>query len=111
VKLKRTKQCNKCPWRIDVNPNDIPNGYTVDKHESLRKTIADKDNPLCTISNKHVMACHETQNAHCIGWLHNQLGEGNNIALRISMMNCQNISDIKIQGKQHNNFDETLPKQ
>jgi hypothetical protein len=111
MKLKRTKQCSKCPWKVNVDPNGIPNGYTVDKHESLRKTIANKDNPLFTIVNQHVMACHETHNAHCIGWLHNQLGKGNNIALRISMMNCENISDIKIQGKQHNNFDETLPKQ
>lgn len=112
MKLKRTKQCNKCPWRVDVDPNDIPNGYTVAKHESLRKTISNKNYSFNNVqNNQHVMACHETQNAHCIGWLHNQLGEGNNIALRISMTNCENIRDIKIQGKQHNNFDETLPKQ
>jgi hypothetical protein len=111
MKLKRTKQCSKCPWRIDVDPNDIPNGYTVNKHEGLRKTIANKDDPLCTITNnQHVMACHETDNAHCVGWLHNQLGEGNNIGLRIAMMSCENISNLEIQGKQHNNFNETLPK-
>ena len=27
-KLKRTRQCEKCPWRKATNPHDIPNGYT-----------------------------------------------------------------------------------
>ena len=41
-----------------------------------------------------VMACHETQDAHCVGWLHHQLGEGNNIPLRLSMRQYDNAKDI-----------------
>lgn len=34
-KLKRTAQCAKCPWRVDVDPHDIPNGYCEQKHAAL----------------------------------------------------------------------------
>lgn len=39
-KLKRTAQCAKCPWRVDVDPHDIPNGYCEVKHRALESTIA-----------------------------------------------------------------------
>ena len=39
-KLKQTAQCAKCPWRVDVDPHEIPNGYSVDKHAALASTIA-----------------------------------------------------------------------
>jgi hypothetical protein len=55
------------------------------------------------------MACHETENAHCVGWMHNQLGEGNNIGLRLKMRNCENIEKLEIIGEQHSRFDQTLP--
>jgi hypothetical protein len=110
LKLKRVKQCAKCPWKKGVNPFDIPNGYDVDKHESLRGTIADRDNPLASIGReRRVMACHETDKAHCVGWLYNQLGEGNNIGLRLSMIDCENIDKLEIVGEQHSEFDDTLP--
>ena len=51
------------------------------------------------------MACHD---AHCIGWLVNQVGPGNNIALRIRMMNCENAKEIKLRGGQHQRFEDTL---
>lgn len=47
---------------------------------------------------------------YCIGWLYNQLGRGNNIALRLKMMHCENIGDMKIIGEQHQTFEQTLPK-
>ncbi len=110
-KLKRTSQCAKCPWRKDVDPNKIPNGYSREKHCALEKTIA-KPADLSDLKSKtmHVMACHETHDTHCIGWLVNQVGAGNNIALRIKMMACENAGEIKIAGKQHEKFAETLPK-
>jgi hypothetical protein len=46
---------------------------------------------------------------HCVGWLHNQLDVGNNISLRMSMMSCENIKDLKIVGEQHKKFEDTLP--
>jgi hypothetical protein len=114
VRLKRTKQCAKCPWRKDVNPTDIPNGYCPTKHAALDKTIA-KGDALAQLETLRsgvlpIMACHETGDAHCVGWLANQLGPGNNIALRLAMSNCENLDKLKLVGKQHERFEDTLPK-
>jgi len=107
-KLKRKKQCAKCPWRKDVDPHDIPDGYCEIKHANLKSTIAEPAayNPLTEL---RAMACHETGDAHCIGWLHNQLGVGNNIALRMSMSSCENPRGIELVGEQHECFEDTLP--
>lgn len=110
MKLKRTKQCAKCPWRKDVNPHDIPDGYSEDKHRRLEGTIAKEDDfSFLTGSPLRVMACHETDDAHCIGWLMNQLGRGNNIALRLQMRECDNLRNVKLVGEQHERFEDTLP--
>lgn len=110
MKLKRVKQCAKCPWKKRVNPHDIPNGYDIEKHKELISTIADPDDAFSTLGNTlRVMACHETADAHCVGWLHNQLGPGNNIGLRLKMRNCENISKLQVVGEQHESFGETLP--
>lgn len=111
-KLKRTAQCAKCPWRVDVDPHDIPNGYCVDKHRALADTIADPGSPLAGLSGGpvRVFACHETHDAHCVGWLANQLGPGNNIALRLQMMSCENGARIRLVGEQHATFADTLPQ-
>ncbi len=105
-KLKRTVQCEKCPWRVDVDPHDIPNGYCERKHAALSETIAV---PGAFHGSRKAMACHETHNAHCLGWLMNQIGVGNNIRLRILMMNCENASKIRLKGEQHATFEDTLP--
>ena len=55
-----------------------------------------------------VMACHETASSHCIGWLVNQLGSGNNIALRLAMWDCENVDKICTVGEQHACFEDTL---
>lgn len=34
------RQCAKCPWRVDVDPNDIPGGYCPTKHAALCNTLA-----------------------------------------------------------------------
>lgn len=109
-KLKRTKQCGKCPWRVDVDPHEIPNGYSEEKHLALDCTIA-KGCGLAslTASTMHVMACHESHDAHCLGWLMNQLGPGNNIRLRLAVYQCSNIKDVKLFGEQHKCFRDTLP--
>lgn len=107
-RLKRTTQCAKCPWGVDVDPHDIPNGYCETKHRALENTIA-RPGEL-NLSETHAMACHETHDAHCIGWLANQVGPGNNIGLRIRMMSCENARDIKLQGEQHETFEDTLPE-
>jgi uncharacterized protein DUF6283 len=112
-RLKRTKQCAKCPWRMDVDPNEIPNGYSKHKHAALKSTIA-KPGIEATIAllkseTMHVMACHETHDAHCVGWLANQLGPGNNIALRLRVRDCANLGQLRLIGAQHEQFEDTLP--
>lgn len=106
-KLKRVAQCEKCPWLIGVDPFDIPNGYSEAKHRALENTIAHPNDPL--FGTGRAMACHEGHDAHCIGWLVNQIGYGNNIGLRIKMMSCENARSIKLRGEQHQTFEDTLP--
>jgi hypothetical protein len=116
-KLKRTAQCDKCPWRVGVNPHDIPGGYDEDKHKALKDTIAQPDDigeAMAILSGRQplrIMACHETGSAHCVGWLAHQLGPGNNIGLRIQMMSCENRGKIRLRGEQHQCFEDTLPKE
>lgn len=112
-KLKRLKQCAKCPWKKSTNPHDIPNGYCDIKHGNLKSTIAKPGDISNVGGDLRIMACHEHdvgEEAHCVGWLANQLGAGNNIALRLNMMNCENAHLIKLGGEQHECFEDTLPK-
>ncbi len=107
-KLKRTEQCSHCPWKVGSNPFQIPNGYDVEKHGALDKTIS--KSPYESIDRPiHAMACHESDTDYCIGWLVNQLGPGNNIGLRIRMLSCANARDIELRGEQHDTFEDTLP--
>lgn len=109
-KLKRVKQCAKCPWRIDVDPRDIPNGYCETKHAALSRAIAE---PGSLRGSDVAMSCHEHpegDEAHCVGWLVNQLGRGNNIGLRMQMLDCENARHIQVFGDQHERFEDTLPE-
>ena len=105
IKLNRTKQCKKCPWKVTTNPHDIPNGYEEEKHRNLKGTIAEPGSLMC---NNHAMACHEGHEDYCIGWLINQLGPGNNIGLRMKMLKYD-LSKARTVGKQHERFEDTLP--
>lgn len=107
--LKRTMQCDKCPWLVTTDPYDIPNGYSEARHRALAHTIATPGIRSLIGDNCHIMACHELHDAHCIGWLVNQIGHGNNIALRIQMLSCENARAIRLRGEQHERFEETLP--
>lgn len=107
-KLKRTTQCGKCPWKVSTDPNKIPGGYSREKHEALSCTIS---NGLNLGGRINAMACHHSNTGdehHCVGWLYNQLGVGNNIALRMHMRNCENLKNLKVIGKQHERFQQTL---
>lgn len=109
-KLRRLRQCDKCPWKKSTDPHDIPNGYSVDLHKGLARTIAD---PGSLRDGGAAMACHEHalgEEAHCVGWLMNQLGPGNNIGLRMRMLSCENVRLIQLDGPQHATFESTLPK-
>lgn len=106
-KLRRTAQCRKCPWLVATDPHQIPNGYSEEKHHALESTIAKPSDGI--FGPRRVMACHETHDAHCIGWLSNQVGRGNNIGLRIRMMTCTNARNIRLRGEQHERFEDTQP--
>lgn len=67
-KLKRTSQCDKCPWKKDVNPFDIPNGYDLEKHKGLKNTIAEPGHYDPDNRQLKVMSCHEIEDSHCVGW-------------------------------------------
>jgi hypothetical protein len=108
-KLKRTQQCEKCPWIVGVDPHDIPNGYSEERHRALRDTIATSPIASLLAPELQIMACHETHDAHCIGWLVNQLGRGNNLALRMHIRACDNAGAIRLRGEQHKTFEDTLP--
>lgn len=115
MRLRRTEQCAKCPWRKSTDPNTIPNGYDPAKHAALKGTIAPPDTMQQVqdyLNEKplRIMACHEDECAHCIGWLKNQLGQGGNIRLRIALNNCENLGDVKLHGEQHETFEDTLPR-
>jgi hypothetical protein len=108
-KLKRTAQCAKCPWIKDVDPHEIPNGYCEAKHRALESTIARPGDVSGVFGKMRAMACHDTDDAHCIGWIVNQTGPGNNIGLRLRMMSCENAGQIRLRGEQHETFEDTLP--
>ncbi|MFX5393147.1 hypothetical protein ABTD32_19290, partial [Acinetobacter baumannii] len=60
----------------------------------------------------HIFACHESpigEEAHCVGWLINQLGPGSNLPLRINMLACENLDLVQLVGPQHERFEDTLP--
>jgi hypothetical protein len=105
------KQCNKCPWRTDVDPYQIPDGYSRDLHCNLSSTIAKPGE--VRLHSLRVMACHESKidkNIPCVGWLANQLGPGNNIGLRIAAMRGEIDTDFELVGEQHECFEDTIPE-
>jgi hypothetical protein len=104
------KQCAKCPWRVDVDPRDIPDGYCETKHAALSGTIA-KPGALPS-GPLRIMACHESPTGRerpCVGWLHNQLGPGNNVALRLAVASGHIDAEYRLAGEQHAAFEDTLP--
>jgi hypothetical protein len=107
------RQCTHCPWRTDVDPYDIPNGYSVDKHCGLKNTIARPGDLSGLFGPMHLMACHESKPGHeivCVGWLANQLGPGNNIALRLRVATGVVDADVETVGPQHARLEDTLPR-
>ena len=114
-KLKRSKQCSKCPWKTQTDPNDIPN-YDLERHKKLKDSCATPEDylrDLYDMRERNFMACHESiegNEMHCIGWLMNQLGPGNNIGLRLSMRKYD-CSELETFGEQHETFEDTLPKE
>lgn len=107
------KQCKACPWRKDVNPHDIPDGYSPERHKALADTIAKPADISGIVSGQpmRAMACHESNpgaEVPCVGWMAHQLGPGNNLALRL-WASRQPRLELKLVGEQHETFEDTLP--
>lgn len=107
---KPRKQCAKCPWKTSSDPNEIPGDYCPEKHRALSSTIAEPG--AVRLGPMKLMACHETpagRERPCVGWLVHQLGEGNNIGLRIAVMSRRVDANVQTVGPQHARFEDTLP--
>jgi hypothetical protein len=97
---------------VGTDPFEIPDGYQERKHRDLCSTIAEPGRlmggPL------RLMACHESKTGKelpCVGWLCHQLGEGNNLALRMAVMTGRVSGNVETVGPQHESFEATLPRQ
>ncbi len=105
------RQCATCPWKITAVPDrDIPHGYRVDLHASLRRTIQSGLDSLRSCGTS--MACHYSKLGEefaCAGWLYNQLGVGNNIRVRLAVATGR-MPVPEVNGDQHESFAATLPK-
>jgi hypothetical protein len=105
------RQCKDCPWKVATNPHDIPNGYCERKHRALESTIANPGIPN-VIGSVRVMACHETpvgRELPCVGWMAQQLGPGNNIALRVAVADGVLDANFELDGEQHMSLADTFP--
>lgn len=105
-------QCKACPWKVSTVPGrDIPNGYCRAKHAALQSTIAKPGDVRGIFGGSlHMMACHESPvgaEKPCVGWLSNQLGPGNNLALRI-LASDGRFAHMKLDGDQHETLEDTL---
>lgn len=116
-KLKRTAQCRGCPWKTSTVPErDIP-AYDRAKHVGLANTMAPADPEqmlawaLPRLNGEEpvrIFTCHDTDAAHCVGWLAHQIDAGN-LVLRMDLRNCTNAHRLRTVGPQHPNFEATLP--
>lgn len=107
--MTKRKQCDKCPWKVSTDPFHIPDGYDLSKHVALESTIAKPMDVARLGRPLRIMVCHDTQELPCVGWLVNQVGPGNNLALRIACIVRQVDADVETVGQQHECFKETLP--
>lgn len=104
-------QCKQCPWKKNTDPNQIPNGYSVEKHKALKSTIAESGS-FHNIHELRIMACHDSpvgKEKPCVGWLVQQLGPGNNLSLRFAVIIGHIDPDVATVGPQHQCFEDTLP--
>jgi hypothetical protein len=106
------RQCEKCPWKVGVDPYDIPNGYERENHVKLRDTVAQPGDDIN--DERPMMACHETEMGKekpCVGWIVNQLGPGHNLRLRLAVNHGKFDADVVAVGEQHRSLEDTIPKE
>lgn len=108
--MKTRRQCKACPWKTSTRPSQgIPDGYCPAKHANLKRTIATPENKGF-VTPFRLMACHESTAPNeqpCVGWLNNQLNQGNNIALRL-INRRTTFGELVLDGPQHEYFEDTI---
>ena len=108
-----TTQCKACPWKKSTKPErDIPGGYCEAKHAALKETIAEPGSLASLNGGIRMMACHESaigSERPCVGWVLQQLGPGNNIALRMLARDGR-FAEYRTVGPQHERLEDTLPQ-
>lgn len=101
---RRTKQCSACPWKKSSSLRDIPN-YDPERHARLASCTG-----VAPGGGMMVMACHESPPGDeyaCVGWLHNQLGEGGNLTLRLAVaMGNVRVGKLVLDGEQFGSLKE-----
>jgi hypothetical protein len=108
-KLAREKQCKSCPWRVDAELSDIP-WYDKKMHLELTSTIWNFTRDGVKSPELRAMACHcspEESPEMCVGWLLNQVGVGNNLALRLHLRKYD-LSGVEVFGEQYETLSETI---
>lgn len=105
-KLIRTKQCDSCPWKKGIMPEDITQGFDLEYYQGVREQF--QASGLESIHKQHKqMACHmhpDSNPTPCVGWLINQAGIGNNLFIRLQLMQVENSCDLQVDGEQHNSI-------
>ncbi len=103
------KQCKTCPWRVAVKPSrDVPD-FDPGIYERMQGTLREG---LSTLSSKTrtIMECHNGKrgaNRPCAGWLHHQIGVGNNIGVRMSVM-VGKLPVPEVIGEQHESLEDLV---
>jgi hypothetical protein len=108
TKTKPRRQCKHCPWKKGSDTSKIP-GYRRAKHCKLSSTV---DKGITDIARTlRIMACHKSKTGAdipCVGWMVNQLGPGNNLALRMAVISGRVDAHVVTVGPQHRTLQETL---
>jgi hypothetical protein len=97
---------------VGADVDRIPN-YRPAMHCNLTSTIAEPGSTAGIGGPLRIMACHysrEGAEIACVGWVANQLGPGNNLALRLACVRNPELANVRTVGPQHATFDDTLPR-
>lgn len=80
-------QCASCPWKLSINPDALPANYGhVDRDAVVR---ASAEPGSFRRPEGPPIGCHVVRPGPvlpCVGWLVQQLGPGNNLALRMKVI-------------------------
>lgn len=105
-KPKTVRQCKTCPWKTSVVPSrDVPN-YDPGIYERMQASLRTGVESM-TEKVRLVMECHNGKrgaNRPCAGWLHHQLGVGNNLGVRLAVISGR-MPAPKVVGEQHEDLE------